>query len=140
MSRLENVAPAVRQETKNIMIYTAAGTAVMLAVFFFLHRAWPEKVPFDFTVVSAGLIGAAVAVLNFFLMGLAVQKVASASDEQMARNYMKASYSRRMMMQMLWAVLAICLPCFHFAAGLIPLLFPSMGIKAVGVVKALLHV
>ncbi len=137
MSQLEKVSPAVRKETKNITIYTAVGTAGMLMVFFLLHRIYPEKVPFDFTVVSAGLLGALVAVLNFFLMGLAVQKVASTSDEQLARGYMKASYSRRMLMQMLWAVLAICLPCFHFAAGLIPLLFPSLGIKIIGTLKGI---
>ena len=50
-------------------------------------------------------------------------------DEADARAMMKASYSRRMLMQGCWVVLAIILPCFQFAAGLIPLLFPGIGIK-----------
>lgn len=137
MSRFDTVSPVVRQETKHIAIYTAVGTAGMLLVFFVLHRVYPEKIPFDATVIAAGVLGGAVAVLNFFLMGLAVQKAAGTSDEQLARGYIKSSYSGRMLMQMIWAVLAICLPCFHFAAGLIPLLFPSMGIKITGVIQGI---
>ena len=37
-------------------------------------------------------------------MGLAVQKAASASDEGNARMKLKASYSQRFLMQILWAV------------------------------------
>ena len=135
MSLLGHAAPAVQKETRNVAIYTGSGLALMLIVFGVLHAYMPEKVPFGLSVVLSGVIGSLVAVLNFYLMGLTVQKVASSDDEQMARNYMKASYSRRMAMQMLWAVLAICLPCFHFAAGLIPLLFPSTGIKLAGILK-----
>ena len=46
---------------------------------------------------------------------------------------MKASYSKRMLLQMLWVVAAIAVPCFHFAAGILPLLFPSAGIKLMGI-------
>ena len=45
----------------------------------------PEKVPFDYTVILGGLGGGAVAVLNFFLMGLTVQKAAACEDEGSAR-------------------------------------------------------
>ena len=78
---------------------------------------------------TGGICGGIVAVLNFFLMGVTVQKVTDLENEADARNMMKASYSRRMMMQGVWVVLAILLPCFQFAAGLIPLLFPGIGIK-----------
>ena len=81
----------------------------------------------------AGIGGGAVAVLNFFLMGLAVQKAASASDEGTARMKLKASYSQRFLMQILWVILAIVAPCFHFVAGIAPLLFPGTGIKIMGI-------
>ena len=135
MGRLDNIAPAVRQETRNIAVYTAVGTVLMLTACGAAHYFVPDKVPFDGTVVLAGIVGSVVAVLNFFLMGLAVQKVASTEDEQLARGYMKSSYSFRMMMQMLWAVLAIVLPCFWFVTGLVPLLFPSLGIKLTAFLK-----
>ena len=37
------------------------------------------------------------------------------------------------LMQMLWAVLAIVLPCFQFAAGILPLLIPGTAIKLMGI-------
>ena len=123
------LAPAIRKETRRVAIYVIIGVAVMLVVFAILHGKFPESVPFDFTVILGGICGGAVAVLNFFLMGVTVQKVTDLENEADARNMMKASYSRRMMMQGVWVVLAILLPCFQFAAGLIPLLFPGIGIK-----------
>lgn len=134
-SFFSNIQPAVKKETKNVMIYTVIGVVLMWAVFFALHFFIPEKVPFDYTVILGGLGGGAVAVLNFFLMGLTVQKVAASTDEDSARMKMKASYSQRMLIQMLWVVAAIAAPCFHYAAGIIPLLFPGMGIKLMGIIN-----
>lgn len=65
-------------------------------------------------------------------MGLTVQKVAAATDEGSARTKMRASYTQRMMFQMLWVVAAIIIPCFQFAAGIVPLFIPSIGIKFLG--------
>lgn len=127
------VQPAVKKETKNVILYTAIGLAVMWAAFGVLHAFLPEKVPFDYQVILGGLGGGLVAVVNFFLMGLTVQKVASTTDEDAARMKMKASYSQRMLLQMLWVVLAIAVPVFQFAAGILPLLFPSLGIKINGI-------
>ena len=76
--------------------------------------------------------GGIVAVLNFFLMALTVQKVAAAEDEGSARSKMKASYTQRMLFQMLWVAAAIIIPCFQFAAGIAPLFIPSLGIKFLG--------
>lgn len=105
----------------------------MWILFAVLHFAMPDKVPLDYTVFLGGIGGGAVAVLNFFLMGLAVQKAASASDEGTARMKLKASYSQRFLMQILWVILAIVAPCFHFVAGIAPLLFPGTGIKLMGI-------
>ena len=100
-----------------------------------LHLVLPEKVPFDYTVILGGIGGGIIAVLNFFLMGLTVQKVASSEDESAARMRMKSSYSQRMMLQILWVIVAIVAPCFWFVAGILPLLFPSLGIKIMGIMK-----
>ena len=126
---MNTLSPAVKKETIRVTAATAVGVVVMCIVFAVLHARMPGKVPFDYRVVLGGLGGGFVAVLNFFLMGLTVQKVVSTEDEGMARSQMKASYSRRMLLQMLWVVIAIAAPCFHFVAGIIPLLFPSLGIK-----------
>lgn len=131
----DNIQPAVKKETKHIIFYTGIGAAIMWVVFALLHGFMPEKVPFDYTVILGGVVGGAVAVLNFFLMGLTVQKVAGQTNEDAARMQMKASYSQRLMLQILWIIVAIAAPCFQFAAGIIPLLFPSLGIKARAIFK-----
>ena len=132
-SILDNVQPAVMKETKRIIKITIVGLILMWILFAVLHFAMPDKVPLDYTVFLGGIGGGAVAVLNFFLMGLAVQKAASASDEGTARMKLKASYSQRFLMQILWVILAIVAPCFHFVAGIAPLLFPGTGIKIMGI-------
>ena len=126
MSIMDNVQPAVKKETGKVAAITGIGLILM-------HAFMPQKVPFDYTVFLGGAVGGCVAVLNFFFMGLAVQKAAAATDEDTARMRIKASYSQRMLIQMLWVILAIVAPCFHFVAGIVPLLFPGTGIKIAGI-------
>jgi cytochrome c biogenesis protein CcdA len=135
MGIISELQPAVKKETKNVAIYTVVGVVLMWIVFGVCHGVMPEKIPFDYTVVLGGIGGGVIAVLNFFLMGLTVQKVASTQDEDTARARMKASYSQRMMLQTLWIVAAIAIPCFQFVAGLLPLLFPGFGIKLTGILN-----
>ena len=130
-----DVQPAVRKETKKVAIGTFVCVVLMWAVFGIGHLAVPEQIPFDYTVLFAGFIGGMVAVLNFFLMGLTVQKIVSMEDDKQAAAKMKASYSQRMMLQLIWGVLAIAVPCFQFVAGILPLLIPGTAIKLVGAVK-----
>lgn len=130
---LKNVQPAVKKETKRVVMITGAGLILMWILFAILHYTMPDKVPFDYTVILGGIGGGAIAVLNFFLMGLAVQKAASATDEGTARMKLKASYSQRFMMMILWVIAAIVAPCFQFVAGIAPLLFPGTGLKFVGI-------
>nr|WP_296041047.1 ATP synthase subunit I [uncultured Blautia sp.] len=133
MSLLENIQPAVKKETKRVIVITLLGLLLMWILFAAFHFIMPDKVPLDYTVFLGGLAGGCVAVLNFFLMGLAVQKAAAAEDEGTARMKIKASYSQRFMMQVFWVIIAIIAPCFHFVAGIAPLLFPGTGIKIVGI-------
>ena len=70
----DKVQPAVKKETKNVAIYTVVGVVVMWVGFLILHLIWPEKIPFDYRVILGGIGGGAVAVLELFLMGMAVQK------------------------------------------------------------------
>ena len=114
---LKNVQPAVKKETKRVVMITGAGLILMWILFAILHYTMPDKVPFDYTVILGGIGGGMIAVLNFFLMGLAVQKAASATDEGTARMKLKASYSQRFMMMILWVIAAIVAPCFQFVAG-----------------------
>ena len=97
------IQPAVKKETGHIACWSGAGTILMIVAFAVCHKLFPDAVPFDYKVVLGGVIGAAVSVGNFFIMGLTVQKIASGeqSDEQ-AYKSMKISYRYRSMAQLLW--------------------------------------
>ncbi|MGN0372532.1 MAG: ATP synthase subunit I [Enterocloster sp.] len=133
------VQAAVKKETTYIASATLAGCLVMILGFWALHQVVPDTVPFDCKVIISGLLGTAVAAANFFLMGITVQKIATTEDQDQAYKSMKSSYRFRTSMQLLWVVLAMVLPVLNGAAGIIPLFFPSLFIKArgmLGMIKA----
>ncbi|MDO4647487.1 MAG: ATP synthase subunit I [Eubacteriales bacterium] len=132
MNIFSNTAPAVKNETKFVALVETVGVLLMIVVFAVLHWAMPAKIPFDWTVVLGGIAGGIVAVLNFFLMGVTIQKAASMDNEENARKLVQASYSRRMLLQMAWVIVGIVAPCFQFAAALIPLLLPGIAAKLRG--------
>ncbi len=104
-------------------------TLIMWVLFFLGHLWIPEQIPFDYTVILGGIGGTLVAIANFFLMALTVQAAANATDEKLGQQAMRVSYSRRMGLMAVWAVIAIVVPVFQFAAGIAPIFFPSLGIK-----------
>ena len=132
---IDRLQPAVKKETKRITVVTFFGVVLMWVVFAVLHLVTPESVPFDYTVILGGIGGGFVAVLNFFLMALTVQSVASLTDEDTAKKQMKVSYRQRLLLQIVWMIVAMTVPCFQVVAGIAPLLFPSFGIKAMAVIK-----
>ena len=101
---LKNVQPAVKKETKRVVMITGAGLILMWILFAILHYTMPDKVPFDYTVILGGIGGGVIAVLNFFLMGLAVQKAASATDEGTARSIGLDWLMCRMMRRRRWVI------------------------------------
>lgn len=133
---LDNLQPAIKEETKHVAIYTVVGVVLMWIVFLILHLVMPAKVPFDYRVILGGLGGGAIAVLNFLWMGLMMQKAASKADDGDAvKALVRGSYSQRMLLQVLWVIVAIVVPCFQYVAGILPLLFPGTGIKIMGIIK-----
>ena len=90
MSIMNDVQPVVKKETGRVSAITGIGLVIMWIVFGVLHVFMPQKVPLDYTVFLGGAAGGCVAVLNFFFMGLAVQKAAAATDEDTARMRIKA--------------------------------------------------
>ncbi|MBQ8081507.1 MAG: hypothetical protein IJ240_06380 [Clostridia bacterium] len=142
------VQPAVRQETKRIALGVGCLTLLMIAVFLVIGQ-------FDYTVLLGGLLGAATAIGNFFLMALTVQKAAdemkplpvdeaSVDDEdeaeekplseeaKLGKKRVQTSYTLRMFGMGLIAIAAVLLPCFHPVASLLPLLFPRIVISLIG--------
>lgn len=136
------LSPAVRKETRNVLFIVIIGTAFMFIVFLALQLLFPGTFTGEgscafkyYTVLLGGLCGSLISFTNFFLMALTVQKVASMEDRDAASKLMKNSYSRRLVLQCLWIVAVIFAPCFQLFAGILPLLFPSYGIKIYGLFR-----
>ena len=127
------VQDAVKKETARIGAGTAGVSVVMILVFWGLHLVIPDSVPFDYKVILGAVIGRAVAVGNFFFMGLTVQKIADMQDQDLAYRRMKTSYHYRTMIQFLWIILAVTVPFINGVAGIIPLFVPGAVIKARGI-------
>ena len=109
--------------------------AVMVIVFFLLHRIFPDKVPMDLPVVIGAIGGCAVAVGNFFLMAVTVQKVAGIENYDQAYRSMQVSYRYRTFLQLIWCVLCMVLGFINPVAGMLPLLWPSLLIKGRGILN-----
>lgn len=138
------IQPTVRQETQRIAKGTCILTVVMVVVFALFKKL-------DYTVVLGAALGAATAILNFFLLGLSVQKAADMmkgvefppepedGDEEedkpapptppeviQAKQRMQLSYTGRMILMAAVGILGLTLPCFHAVATVVPMLFPRL--------------
>ena len=104
------IQPAVKKETGHIACWSGAGTILMIVAFAVCHKLFPDAVPFDYKVVLGGVIGAAVSVGNFFIMGLTVQKIASGeqSDEQAYENKLQISFHGPVVMDRSGNGITIC--------------------------------
>ena len=127
------VQETVKKETVQIAVQSSIATIVMWICIFVLHRFLPEKVAFDYRVILSGLLGTAVAVTNFFLMGVTVQSVLNVENQEEAYQKMRLSYRNRTMMQLVWIILPVVLPCFQPVAGILPLLFPGAFLRIKGI-------
>lgn len=110
----------VLKETKYIATFVAIFSVLMQAVFLIIGK-W------DYTVLLGNLWGAAVAVGNFFVMGLYVQKAVS-QEEKEAKQTIKASQSMRFAAMVLLTGIGVVTPFFNWIAVVVPLVFPSVAI------------
>ena len=117
---MKKIDETVRKETVYIALVTLILSMLMQSVFLIFHR-W------DYTVLLGNLLGFAAGVLNFFLMGLTVQK-AVLLDEEAAKNKVQISQMLRMVMLIAFAVIAGVFKCFNLIAFVITLLFPRIAI------------
>ncbi|MDD2956469.1 MAG: ATP synthase subunit I [Oscillospiraceae bacterium] len=122
---MAKISPAVRKETLHIAEGTGILTAVMLAVFALLGR-------FDLPVLWGSLMGGAVAILNFFLLGLTVQRATQEEDQARMKMRMQFSYSVRMLLMLVVCFVGFRLSMFNGVAVLLEMLFPRITIFFLG--------
>ena len=72
--------------------------------------------------------------MNFFLMGLTVQK-AVVLEEKEAKSAMKVSQLYRNLMLIVTAVVGIAVSIFNSIAVIVPLFFPRIAISLSGILK-----
>ena len=120
---MKKIDETVLKETKFIAFSTLILSALMQAVFLIIGK-W------DITVLFGNLLGGGFAVLNFFLMGLTVQK-AVMLDEKEAKNSIKISQTYRTLLMIVVAALGVALSCFNTWAAIIPLFFPRIAIAVI---------
>lgn len=117
---MSQVDPTVKRETCYIAGFVLIFSVIM-ELAFLLAGAW------DITVLLGNLLGGLVAVGNFFLMGLTIQRALGKSEKDAAAR-MKLSQSLRLIMQLLFCAVGAAAPCFNLTASVVPLLFPRVAV------------
>lgn len=119
------------KETVKSIQKIAAGvfilTLLMLAVFALSGH-------FGSGEVLGALIGASEAILNFVLLGITLEKTV-AKDKKGASSLTGLSYIGRLMLTAAVVIWAIKAPYINYIAAIIPLVFPQIIIKIIGVAE-----
>ena len=118
---MKKIDETVLKETRYVALWVLILSLLMQAVFLVIYQR------FDYTVLLGNLLSALAGILNFFLMGLTVQK-ALTKDEKEAKTTMKLSMLYRFFILIAVAVMGALIPCFNVWAVLIALFFPRIGI------------
>ncbi|MBR4434835.1 MAG: ATP synthase subunit I [Clostridia bacterium] len=111
--------PAVKKETLRIALGTLILSAVMQGVFLIIGK-W------DIRVLFGNILGAAAAVLNFFLMCLTVVKCVGIEKDRAAVKIRVSQSGRLLMLAAIAGVGALLPKYFNLIALILPLLFPTV--------------
>ena len=117
----ERPQESIVKGTKRIAI----GVACMLVAMFVVYAIMGRM---TLGVALGGLIGGAYGILNFFMLGMTIQKASRETDEMMARARIRSSYSMRMMGALIIGVIAFAIPFVDGLPCIIALLFPRITI------------
>lgn len=117
---MKKIDPVVKKETVYVAVWTVVLTVLMHAVFLILGK-W------ELPVLWGSILGAAVTVLNFLLLGIGVQIAVSKSEEKEAKNTVRTSHTLRWILLVALAVAGIAIPFLNALATILPLLFPQIA-------------
>lgn len=116
--------PSSKKEISRISIGILICDVIMVAGLFLLSQFGIGTFSYRILVGAAG--GSLVAILNFTIMCLTVQKSVEYEDQKKMRAFFQASYNGRLMLQALWVIVCFLVSHIHIIAGAVPLLFPSV--------------
>lgn len=117
---------ASQREVKRIACGTAVGGVLLIAVMFALSLMGIGT--FDYRVIIGAMGGCIVAVINFTMMCLTIQRAVNISEQKSMKAFIQGSYNGRLLLQAGWIVAAYLMPWTNVFAAAIPLLFPNLMI------------
>lgn len=117
---------ASKKEIKRIAVGTAAFDVLLIAGLFLLSQFGLGT--FDYKVFLGALGGSIVAIVNFTVMCLTIQKATGISDQKQMKSFIQGSYNGRLLLQAGWIVAAFIMPYTNVVAAAAPLLFPNLTI------------
>lgn len=110
----------VIKETKYISFFVIILSVLMQSVFLIVSK-W------NYTVLLGNIYGGVIAVLNFLIMGIYIQKAVN-QDEKEAKQTVKFSQSLRFAAIVLFVCIGVVIPLFNWITVVLPLVFPSVAI------------
>ena len=114
------------REVKRIACGTAIGSVILVAAMFALDLMGIGT--FDYRVITGALGGCIIAVLNFALMCMTIQRAVNIGEQKAMKTFIQGSYNGRLLLQAGWIVAAYMMPWTNVFAAAIPLLFPNLMI------------
>ena len=117
---------ASKREIRRAAVGTAAFDVIMIAGLFLLSQFGLGT--FSYKIFLGALGGSIVAVLNFTVMCLTIQKATEIDDKKQMKAFIQGSYNGRLLLQAAWIVVAFMVPHLHVIAAAVPLLFPNLTI------------
>ena len=113
-------------EVKRIACGTAVGGVLLVAAMFVRSRMGIGT--FDYRVLTGALGGCIVAIINFALMCVTIQRAVNIGEQKAMKSFIQGSYNGRLLLQAGWIVAAYLMPWFNVIAAAVPLLFPNLSI------------
>lgn len=117
---------ASRREVKRIACGTAVGGALLVAAMFALSLMGIGA--FDYRVITGAIGGCIVAVVNFTMMCMTIQRAVNIGEQKAMKAFIQGSYNGRLLLQAGWIVAAYLMPWVNVFAAALPLLFPNLMI------------
>ena len=117
---------ASQREVKRIACGTAVGGVALVVVMFVLSKMGIGS--FDYRVITGVIGGCIIAVINFTMMCLTIQRAVNIGEQKAMKSFIQGSYNGRLLLQAGWIVAAYLMPWVNVFAAAIPLLFPNMMI------------
>lgn len=117
---------ASKKEIKRVALGTLAWDLILIAGLFLLSLEGIGT--FDYKVFTGVAGGSVIAILNFTVMCLTIQKAVDIEEKKQMKAFIQGSYNGRLLLQAGWIVVAFMVPHIQVVAAAIPLLFPNLTI------------